>query len=86
MNRFDIACGKKPRNITLKMLKVGDPFVQILDKKDDYYRIKIVFPLHDKNGKEICRRGGILQFRPEAFLVTNKSGEYLTHILHEFRD
>lgn len=85
MNRFDMALGKKPRKkLTLKMLKVKKPFIQMLDNKDDYYRIKIVFPLCDPDdGKEVCTRGGILQFRPESFHVTTKRSEYITHILHD---
>ena len=84
MNRFDMALGKKPRKkLTLKMLEVKGPFIQMLDSKDDYYRLKIVFPMCDPYGKEICTRGGIIQFRPESFHVTNKRSEYVSHILHD---
>lgn len=80
MNRFDMALGKKPKKkLTLKMLKVKGPFIQMLDNKDEYYRIKIVFPLYDPDGKEICTRGGIIRFRPESFHMTNKRSEYITH-------
>lgn len=86
MNRFDITLGKKPKKptkLTLEMLKVKRPFIQILDSPDDYYRIKVVFPLCDKKGNEICKRGGIIQFRPESFHVTSGHGEYVAHVLPE---
>lgn len=60
------------------MLRIGQPTIEVLDRENEYHRIKVVFPMIDKNNIEKYVRGGIIKFTAENFPINHPLADLLT--------
>jgi len=67
------------------LVEVESPTYQVLDRNNEFYRIKISFPLK-KDGKIIAVRSGILEFKPECFHVHPLNADTFTTRLNFVED